>query len=913
MTNQRLADLYAILLIFAVPLLLFAPVVLGAKTLLPVDRLFVFEPFRSAAGDLGIEYPQNHLIADLILQNYPWKQFIANSLDHGQIPLWNPYLFAGHPFWANGQHSALYPLSILFDMLPLPQAFGVFTWLQLGMAGAFVYIFARTLNIGRLGALIAGITFEFSGFMVVSVVHPMIIAGSSWLPFILAMIELIIQRRSIGRLESATLLWALLGAAGLGCQMLAGHGENTYFVLLVTSAYILWRMVAVIRSPAANALPVRKRVLEAGGAVMPIVLMLGLGFALGAIQFLPLYEVASSSFRDGQAAASLNEVLSWAYQPRRLITFAIPNFFGNPSHHTYLDVFTWTWRNAPSLSDGQYIYWDEKNYVEGGAYLGLLPLFLAVLSIMDWLKSRFAFPWRPLCYRCHTSITTEPPPSQPAHHAIPFFAALAMFSLSCIYGTRVYALVYALPFLKQSHSPFRWVFPLTIAIAILAGFGIDTIRASRKRINGKHVDAKTSGVSFVHRIIKGVVGTSPIVFFSSLGLWGAGVLLAGIIVSRLLFEQLEPAITKVFLALAQAPLAFPDARAFYSYEIVWITQFGLLLAATAVVLRSSLSSAAIRHPRAWGTLAVGVLVLDLFSFGKGFNPAIDPKLLNYTPPVVDFLKTDSTLWRYATYVPPGEAVGIMNPNVGMLFELQSVEGYDSLFSNQYASYMALIEEQRMLLYNIIGSFRSQRSLDSPLLDLLNVKYLLTTQAIADSKYRLVYQDDAGRVYQNLEVMPRAFTLPLSATVQTNDFAEAVQSYDPRQYVIVDSSASSVASSTPQRSIHLPQSVSHYAANEVHIDVLVTEPSWLILADTYSADWRVYIKQINSAHNIENEGKIVRVNGNFRGVTLDPGRWTVRFSYQPQSLMVGLTFTLLAVLIGLLLSIWMVYHLFIRLR
>jgi len=87
---------------------------------------------------------------------------------------------------------------------------------------------ARVLGIRRLGGLIVGITFQFSGFMVVSSVpHPMLIAAASWLPFLLAMVESIIQQRPALGKRPATLPWALLGALGLGCQMLAGHVENT--------------------------------------------------------------------------------------------------------------------------------------------------------------------------------------------------------------------------------------------------------------------------------------------------------------------------------------------------------------------------------------------------------------------------------------------------------------------------------------------------------------------------------------------------------------------------------------------------------------------------------------------------------------------------------------------------------------
>ena len=313
------AGILAVLLL--TPLLLFAPVALGGKTLLPVDTLFLFEPYREAAASFGIEHPQNHLVADLILENYAWKRFIVEAIQNRELPLWDPYTFAGHPFLANGQHSALYPLSLVFYVLPVWRAFGVFTWLQLGIAGVFMYVMARVLGSGRGGGLVGGVTFQLSGFMTVSVVHPMVIAGTSWLPLVIAMVELVIRRkRLLGR--ETTLPWMLLGSLGLGCQVLAGHAENTYFVLLVAGAFAAWRLF--LRPPSGR--PMRD---VWGSWWRPVPWLAGmviLGVALGAVQLLPLYEVVTGSFRGGAEAASLEQVLGWAYPWRRLITFGIPNF-----------------------------------------------------------------------------------------------------------------------------------------------------------------------------------------------------------------------------------------------------------------------------------------------------------------------------------------------------------------------------------------------------------------------------------------------------------------------------------------------------------------------------------------------------------------------------------------------------------
>jgi O-antigen/teichoic acid export membrane protein len=879
MIRKHLPDLGILVLLLLLPLLLYAPVALGSKTLLPADILFLDEPYRGATNELGVEYPQNHLVADTILENYVWKQFILESIRNRELPLWDPYIFAGHPFLANGQHSALYPLSIVFYVLPLWRAYGVFTWLQLGLAGVFAYLLARVLSIRRLGGLIAGITFQFSGFMVASsAAHPMVIAGASWLPFILAMVELVVQQRPALGQRPATLPWALLGAIGLGCQMLVGHAENTGFVLLVTGAYAAWRLThSLTRSLGAEG-GRKKAVQSLTRPALWLVVMLALGLSLGAVQFVPMAEVISTSFRGGEAAASLQDVLGWAYPKRRLIAFAIPHFFGSPAHHGYFDLFTWQWAPAQTFRNGRYIDWGIKNYVEGGAYLGLLPLFLAAVAVL-----------------------TDPRANKPTnrlvnwladwlrHPHIPFFTLLALFSLGCMFGTPLYALIYALPSLEQSHSPFRWVFPLTLCVAVLTGFGIEAVTRSRERYL-QEADGRRQSPIFSLLLLRAPFSLETLL--AALAFWGGLATLIGLTLSRVFFVQIEPLVERLFLSLAKAPEAFPGHRAFYSYEFQWVALFGLLLTATGIVLRVSRCPIHVRRWPVWEFLAVGVLVVDFVAWGAGFAPAVEPALLDYVPPVVEFLRQDTSLWRYATFTPVDPETGdllttrTMNANVGTLYGLQSVDGYDSLFTDQYRDYMALIEPQGETPYNRIASFHRESSLYSPLTDLLNVKYVITEVEIDSYKYAPVYEDDAVRVYENLGVMPRAFTLPASATLVTDDFAAAVQTYDPRSYVIVEPGISDLQSQAQQPAGALSQSVITYTINEVSVDAEIGEPSWLVLADSYFPGWKAFVRPQGMGEEAETETGIYRVNGTFRGVMLGTGAWTVRFKYSPDSVKIG---------------------------
>ncbi|HIQ01305.1 MAG TPA: hypothetical protein EYH30_04125 [Anaerolineales bacterium] len=900
MIRRRLPTLTAALILLLLPLVLFAPVALGSRTLLPADALFLDEPYRAAADELGVGVPQNPLLTDLILENYAWKRFLLEAIRNRELPLWDPYVFSGHPFLANGQHSALYPLSVVFYLLPLWRAYGVFTWLQLGLAGWWAYLLARTLGVRRPGALVTGIIFQFSGFILVSVVHPMIIAGASWLPFILAMVERVVRQRPALGSRPASLPWVLLGGVGLGCQMLAGHAENTYFVLLVTAAFAAWRLVGKTAEDAKSAKgtekPLRPLCPLRFKAAAWLALMVTLGLALGAVQFVPLYEVASSSFRSGEAAASLAQVRGWAYPPRRLITFAVPNFFGNPAHHSTFDLFRWRTVPATVNAHGEPILshdWGIKNYVEGGAYLGLLPLLLAVLAILSWASGfRSRLSGSRSIIRHLLSVRS-------------FFTLLSLFSLGCIFGTPLYALVYALPYIRQSHSPFRWVFPLTLSIAVLAGFGMDAVRQSRLQIRESGLQSR------IRNLLLLKAPPSPVSVLAALAFWGGLATLIGLVLSRIFFAQIEPLVERAFWSLALAPEAFPDHRTFYSYEFKWIGLFGLLLTGTGIVLRVSRCPIFLRRRPVWEVLAVALLVVDLASFGTGFHPAVDPTLLDYTPPVVEFLRQDTSLWRYATFTPSG-TTKTMNANVGMFYDLQTVAGYDSLFSRRYAEYMGLIEEQDELPYNRIASFSDWSSLDSPLLDLLNVKYIITEVEIPNpAKYRLVYQDEAVRVYENLTVLPRAFTLPATAAVVSADVAEALRTYDPHQYVILEAGCWLPEAGNQQPATSNQQRVTGYTLNEVFVDVSVSEPRWLILTDSYFPGWRAFVRPQGAGEEAEREVEVVRVDGNFRGVLLEPGAWTVRFKYSPNSVKIGAFITFIAGMMVLFLTSLYLWRFFYR--
>ncbi len=887
---RRLApDLPVALGLLVLPLILFGSVTLGSRTLLPADNLLAVEPWRSAASQLGVSppiVPHNKLLDDLVLENYPWKKFILESLRAGELPLWNPYQFAGLPFLAAGQSSVLYPFSIIFYVIPLARAYGLFTVSQLFLAGLFTYFFLRLLGFGRLGSAFGAVVYELSLFMVVSVVFPMIIAGAVWLPLVLAAIELVVRQHPALGGRPSTWPWVTLGAGAIGMQILAGHVEVVYYTLLIAGAYSAWRLIGTYATARRLSPTARAAVFRVSGRAVALLALAFFGLALGAIQFVPLLEMVSHNFRSG--SATYEQITGWAYGWRHAIAFLVPNFYGNPSHHGYFNLFTRQWVPATVNALGQpidTIDWGIKNYVEGGAYMGLLPLLLVPLAGAAWRRGRR-----------EAQIFS---PQQRA--AVGFFFGLGFFALAFAFGTPLYHLIFWLPGINQLHSPFRWVWPLTLCVAVLSAAGLDYLSGMRPPVLGR--------VSGLVRLF--CLGAAPEVatLLAGLAVWSGLFIAAGVLVAWLGYDRLgiSQLMDWLLAELANANLAFADGQMFFSYEAPWLLRFAAVLVASGLVLRVSRSHLAWRGRPVWGALALAVLAVDLLAAGWGFNPSADPKLLAYVPPSVEFLRRDTSLYRITTFDPHGQKP--YNANLGWYFDLYDVRGYDSIFTQQYKRYMELIQPQHELDFNRIAPITDTEALNSPLLDLLNVKYVITLETINNPQYRLVY-DAEVKIYENLAVVQRAFTLPQTDTLTTRDFGAAVQAYDPRRYVILERAGEEVA--PPNAAGDWPGPVDSIQAspNEVFVTASVGQPSWLVLADSYFPGWKAYLRPAGATEKDETPLAIALVNGNFRGVQLEAGSWTVRFKYSPDSVKIGGIVSLIAgvtLLFGLLVFAWRYFY------
>ncbi|MGE5141636.1 MAG: oligosaccharide flippase family protein, partial [Rudaea sp.] len=872
-------EVAALLFFLALALVFFAPVLFGNATLLPLDNLYRFPPWQSYAASFGVGQPHNTLLDDLVLENYPWKKFILDSLKAGELPLWNPYIFAGQPFLAAGQSGALYPPGVIFLLLPLTLAYGVFAALHFWIAAASMYFLARVHGLRPLPAALSGVVYAFSGFMVVSVVFPMVISAAAWLSAILATLELTLreeERRRAGDRsfsQARQVLWLLVSAILIGLQFLAGHVEISYYILLVLGMYAAWRIIPALFAAGRF----RERVARFARPAVLFAAALLLGAGLAAVQLVPLYELVQRNFRSG--SVSYDQVAGWALPLRQVATFLIPDLFGNPAHHSYLDVFDLTIRTAPTGT----IFWGIKNYVEAGSYVGILPLALALLAAI-WAVATAVPRGRaalqvPLEANWASAKGEESsggtglrnkegqfPGSRPG--AVLFFVVLAILALLFAFGTPLYALLfYLLPGYNQLHTAFRWVFPYTLSVAFLAGVGLQLMTCA---------DWKP----ILRRLIEWglVIGGAAVIIGLALSLiWPAPFL----------------RVADWVVAHDRAQAVFETGRVFWSYEFRPLLLFGLFAFLAGLVLRLARSRRLFAGRAPWRVLAIAVVVLDLFLAGIGFNPSADSRLLLFTPPAVRFLESDPTLFRIASYDKPDEKM--FNANAGMYFGLSDIRGYDSIIPRQYVEFMSALAPQDELLYNRIAPFYNYEALSSPLLNLLNVKYVLSTRTVPNPGYRLVY-DREIKIYENTRVLPRAFLVSRARVIQDRPaLLDALKSLDPANEVLLEQEAPPVGSG--EGTLPLPV-VQKYSGSEVVLQTQAEQPAYLVLADSYFPGW---VAQIDGQ-----DTPIYRADGNFRAVVVPAGDHTLRFKYSPLSLKIGAFGSLVAaviILLGLVALAW----------
>ncbi len=764
---------------------------------------------------------------DLVSFLYPRYAFVAQSLHHGTLPLWDPYLYGGQPYLADVQSGLLYPIN-LFAFV----AFRTFDYHKLelmaiahyALAGIFAYVLGRQLRLGRFGALTASLTWEASGFLIAHLGHYNLIAVVVWIPLVLALLQPALEGGSLG--------WVAASAMALAVSTFAGHTQMSLYAGLLVVVYVVGYALRArpsdgpqnsvlgfplgsghlsasrrefSSSPAPSPSTVRPPL--PGGAFVPrgkglpgdvnlkaplpptlvatfqerwlvplrSLILLGVwSVLLVLVQLWPSYELTAQSVR---ADITYADATQFAFLPQKLILLLIPHFYGQ----------------TPDK------YWGPPSLTENYLYVGILPLALALLALLcvrDWRARTFG-------------VVT----------ALGLLLAFADW-------TPLHGWMFALaPGFDKVRAPGRFLFFVDLGIAMLAGLGADVLARP---------------LAAWRRPLFRLFLTGWSIFAAGLLLIAAPLIYLRLFVNQAqnatLVQQIDVSTSSFALALLYvlATLAFLAA-----YRYRWIRG-----AAVPVV-------------------AIGLILIDLIGNNAVVNPTPDDPTAGFQhPPVIDFLQKNLGHARIDTVTGVED---IWQPDAAALYGFRSLWGlYDPLTLTDYYWFWKI---------HVPG--RSSR-----LYDLLGARYVLGHKNVVldTKKFRLAYSGDSQiNVYEDPNALPRAFFVSQAIVAPSHDAALAAikaPGFDPGREVVLETGAPENQPGPGP----VPATFVVDGPNSVVVRVDAPRAGYLVLADPYYGGWQATV----DGHS----APLLRADWTFRAVPVGPGAHEVAFRFRPRSLFVA---------------------------
>lgn len=324
-----------------------------------------------------------------------------------------------------------------------------------------------------------------------------------------------------------------------------------------------------------------------------------------------------------------------------------------------------------------------------------------------------------------------------------------------------------LPFLQEwpflgASQPSRLIVLINLSLAILAGYGFNTFLKTKK------------GWLLPLSILTSIL----------LGVW----------IILMLANNLGMVRLAENLTVAKRNTLLPSAELFGLITILIIGHIASqkkILSSKKISLYSAIVFLLI-------TTGVGL------RFAKKYTPFTNPEFLYPKSQILTYLKENQGISRYMT-----TDGMIMTPNTNMAYDLFTIEGYDPIYLESYG---------RLIYATELGEYPDKSRgynrtvttdrIASPIIDILNVKHILTFDELEADKFTFVMQEGITKLYENTQVFPKAFVI------------DSLEEMLPKSYQSAQ--------------------VTIYTPNQINIQVQTSKPAYVILSDAWYPRWQAML-------------------------------------------------------------------------
>lgn len=389
--------------------LLIIAIILILSLCLYKDVIFSKERIISySAGDIG----------DIANYNFSFYYLTFGFNNNHKISLWNPYVFLGEPLISHPANALFYPLNLIFFLLPLHLAINYSCFINTIFLGIAAYFYIRCLKRSRFSSLMAAIIFMLNAVVLLHIYagHFPTMQTLPWLILLFVFTEICIQKN--------TLIPAVLGGLVLGIQFLAGNAQFAFYAAIAATAYFLFSAFFDYSKNKKS----RRLIFYLFAYIVLVFVSLG----SAAIKLIPSMEFIRFSDR---SAMDLSFVGSWSFPPQNLITYLLPEFYG--------DMI-------------RFPYWGAGSLWEMCGYVGILPLILSIIAVI-YDRNRYTM----------------------------FFGGLALVSLLGAMGecTPLFKIFYYfLPGFSKFRGHSKMIILFAFSVSVLSAFGLSWVLERKAKI-----------------------------------------------------------------------------------------------------------------------------------------------------------------------------------------------------------------------------------------------------------------------------------------------------------------------------------------------------------------------------------------------------------------------------------------------
>ena len=726
--------------------------------------------------------PHTFYYQDIEFLHYPGKIYFMDTLRQGNYGFWNPYIFGGYPLQAEPEVGPLYPFNLLFLLdVPAYYAQTLFVVLHYVLAGIFTYLLARSHRISGPGAVVAALAYACSGYLMAQLTNFSILTASIWLPLILLLFRTAVRRRSY--------FYAVLTGVIIALFILTAHPQFILLTLTVLGFYYLYNVLWLL-GPGDEGGTVRTALQYS----LMLAVALAIGVALAAPQLLPAYQLKSLSVLS--ESLGFDFVTSYSLSPYRMVSFLIPDFLGNQAIG----------------------YRGPAFYEEHHNYIGLLPLVLVALA---WMRRR--------------------------EKDVLFYGLLLPIAIVLAWGRAIplYHVIAHIPLYNLFRVPARWLYPMTLALAMLAGFGFDYLLSARQSRGMRCLARGLLGLAALATVLL------PWVFvFKAQIMDATGWFVDNVYPSYAVFTLRS--VVKALVRFPNPPTAnlLLNAAPFLINPLV---HFLLALDASALLLYLFVSGRLAGCRFKTGAIVLIALDLCLVS-GSAINPVAP-----------------------ATYFDERESTAFLQANVGQ---------YRIFPTNQDADPNYMLGHYFPMIYQIPSfggsssltlrwaqEYRDAARVNPRLYDLAGIKYVLEEtkgEPVGFSgPLHEVFSSPEVHIWENPSVLPRAFVVHAALPEMPERLLDSAFPFE--RVVLLDDAAAAM----PQHDGDAPPAPSAaeivaQSYNDVTVECETDAPGFLVLTDSYYPGWEAKVDGEPTP--------IYRADHVFRAVFVPPGRHTVAFHF-----------------------------------